>query len=139
MGECTCSWVYEQTGWAAVAALAPAVIACAAAGDAAAERILAAAADDIASAVSAVTAQLSDIQCRPGAQSQAQSPAAGCDRWPLVLSGGLLQDRNNAVYYDAVAASLLRTCPGAELVCPSVSAEVGAALLACAHLAEHHA
>jgi len=126
---CNRRWVYGKESWAAVAALAPVVIACAANGDAAALDILKGAADDIASAVSAVLNQLPDLMSQLIAESLPQNTER-CKPWHLVFSGGLLLDSKNSAYIEAVSASLRRCCPGAIFVHSSESAEIGAAHLA---------
>lgn len=124
--------MYGKPCWAAVAALAPVVIACAAAGDAAALDILKVAADDIASAVSAVLQQLPDLRSQPIADSLPQDTER-CNTWPLVFSGGLLLDSKNSVFIAAVTESLRPCFPGATFIHSSESADIGAARLAWMH------
>ena len=59
---CVSRWVYAEAGWARIAALAPAVVACAQDGDQEAHHILQEGIADLVTAVQAVAKQLNMLQ-----------------------------------------------------------------------------
>lgn len=88
-------WVYRDTSWAGVASLAPSVLACAAAGDAAAVAILEQAGSELVESVAAVAARL-----------QADSNDGPI---PVILSGRLLGQQESSMYSNIVE-QLLHDC-----------------------------
>ena len=118
-----------MSGWDHIAAIAPVVIACAAAGDASARAILEAGADEVADSCAAVLSKLSHVDVVKNSQSANESNVAS--QLPIVLCGGLLSDPRNAIYSEAVCSRLRARFPRHLLVIPHVDAEFGAALLAC--------
>lgn len=81
-------WVYRDKSWAGVASLAPSVLTCAAAGDAAAVAILEQAASELVDSVCAVASRL-----------QAHNSDGSI---PVVLSGRLLGDQESSLYRNMV-------------------------------------
>ena len=122
-------WTYETSGWDHIAAVAPVVIACAAAGDASALLILESGAADIADSAAAVLHRMSFGHVVEG--SQRSNDGHGVSQLPIVLCGGLLSDPQNMIYREAVCSRLRMRFPQHMLVIPNVDAEFGAALLAC--------
>ena len=59
---CVSRWVYAEAGWARIAALAPAVVACAQDGDQVAHHILQEGVSDLVTTVQAVVKQLNMLQ-----------------------------------------------------------------------------
>ena len=59
---CISRWVYAEAGWARIAALAPAVVACAQDGDQVAHHILQEGISDLVTTVQAVVKQLNMLQ-----------------------------------------------------------------------------
>mmetsp|Transcript_46245 Transcript_46245/g.118072 ORF Transcript_46245/g.118072 Transcript_46245/m.118072 type:complete len:125 (+) Transcript_46245:650-1024(+) len=109
-----CSWAYTQSGWSAIAALAPLVFQALEAGDAAAELIVTEAVAALVQSVKAVANRL-------------QLGASG-EPFPIVLSGGALAE-------GAPLLPLLRAALSAQLRCgrsviPAVDSAMGAAMLA---------
>ena len=109
-------WAYTDTAWSRFAALAPLAVACAAQGDAVAQRILVDAAAALAGSAAAVVEGLQ---------------LAG-EAFPFVLTGGNLQP---GLLHDALAAHLAAIAPHATIGRPLVEPAVGAALLASRHIA----
>lgn len=87
MSELLC-WVYRDTSWAAVASLAPSVVACASAGDAAAVNILETAASDLVESIAAVSGKL--------------KTCSGDGPVPVILSGRLLHRQEQSIYSEIV-------------------------------------
>ena len=124
-----CRWTYEAPGWDHIAALAPVVIARAAAGDASARSILESGADEIADSAAAVLGKVTSVNVRKESHSTKEGNDAA--QPPIVLCGGLLADPRNAIYSEALCSRLRARFPQHMLVTPHVDAEYGAALLAC--------
>lgn len=108
-------WVYAEAGWARIAALAPAVVACAQDGDQVAHHILQEGISDLVTTVQAVVKQLNML--RP---------------FQLVLAGGLM--RPNYAYTDLCQRALKQALPQANVIFPQVEAATGAAMFACKSL-----
>ncbi len=104
-------WLYGDLAWSRVAALAPFVFECAAAGDPVADALLDAAADELAAAVEAVARRLDMASAE----------------FTLVLSGGNLRP---GPLQDRLRARIRQVAPRAEIVRPTVEPAVGAAWLA---------
>lgn len=104
------AWTYADLTWARFAALAPVVMQCAQAGDAAAQLIVEEAAEALAQAAGAVIGGLE----------------FGSRTFPIVLTGGNLQPGRLA---DALTLRLRQRWPQATAMWASVDPAVGAALL----------
>ena len=90
-------WVYQDTSWACVASLAPAVLACAASGDTTAVSILKQTSAELVESVVVVAGRLEE-----GSNGE---PA------PLVLSGGLFSHQEQSIYRSLVEEQLVRRLP----------------------------
>jgi len=127
--DALCRWTYETSGWDHIAAIAPVVIACAAAGDGSAQSILESGAAEVADSCAAVLENVTSVNVRKDSHSTKEGNDAA--QPPIVLCGGLLTDPRNAIYSKAVCSRLRARFPQHLLVIPHVDAEYGAALLAC--------
>ncbi|KAL0027911.1 hypothetical protein WJX79_002298 [Trebouxia sp. C0005] len=98
-------WVYAEAGWARIAALAPAVVACAQNGDQVAHHILQEGISDLVTTVQAVVKQLNMLQ-----------------PFQLVLAGGLM--RPGYAYTEMCQRALKQALPQANVRFPQVEAAI---------------
>lgn len=95
-------WAYkEPQSWSRIASLAPAVIQCATVGDEASCALLHECSVEVVKAVKAVWSRVA---------------GPSCALLPLVLSGGLLNDKKNAMYCDMVTQELRQALPGHDVL-----------------------
>ena len=99
-------WAYKEPhSWSRIASLAPAVIQCARGGDGPACDLLQECAVELVKSVKAVWSRVAEHDC---------------SALPLALSGGLLDDENNAAYRTMVIEELQRELPVQDiLMCAS--------------------
>lgn len=111
-------WTYADPSWARIAALVPAVVSCAEAGDEVANRILHDSVHELASSVRAVVQRLG-LCGEDGKQS-----------FPLVMVGGVLEANKRWDIGKEVVKCISKYYPGTVAIRPKVEPAVGAAFLA---------
>ncbi|CAI9782188.1 unnamed protein product [Fraxinus pennsylvanica] len=111
-------WTYADSSWARIAALVPAVVSCAEAGDQIANDILNNAVQELAMSVKAVVQRLQ------------LAGEDGNGSFPVVMVGGVLEANKIWDIGKEVINSILKTYPGASPIRPKVEPAVGAALFA---------
>ncbi|KGN53506.1 N-acetyl-D-glucosamine kinase [Cucumis sativus] len=111
-------WTYADQSWARIAALVPAVVACAEAGDEVANNILQDSVKELALSVTAVVQRLG------------LCGSDGKGSFPLVMVGGVLEGNKGWGIAQEVINCISKDYPGVVPIWPKVEPAIGAALLA---------
>ncbi|KAG7015091.1 N-acetyl-D-glucosamine kinase, partial [Cucurbita argyrosperma subsp. argyrosperma] len=119
-------WTYADSSWARIAALVPAVVSCAEAGDEVANNILQDAVKELALSVNAVVQRLG------------LSGSDGKGSFPLVMVGGVIEGNKGWGIAQEVINCISKDYPGVVPIWPKVEPAIGAALLAWNFLKDSH-
>lgn len=122
-------WAYKDSSWAHIAAIVPTVKACAARGDAEAEKVLNFAVEELICCVKAVVTRLK------------LAGEDGTKPFSLVMVGGVLEADGGWDLYTPLVRGISQIFPGVQPIQPKVEPALGAAMLAwtkCSEISQKH-